>query len=79
LLNRFQSDDLEARFGQYRQMGGPNYEYHISVIQVLDSERKLKIVSLLNLKLAKNDDFHLIVVYLHTNELSTFFFVGRTP
>jgi hypothetical protein len=77
LLNRFQSDDLEARFGQYRQMGGPNYEYHISVIQVLDSERKLKIVSLLNLKLAKNDDFHLIVVYLQPNELSTLFLLDE--
>jgi hypothetical protein len=57
LLNRFQSDDLEARFGQYRQMSGANY--HISVTQVLESERKLKMISLLNLKSAKNGVFHL--------------------
>lgn len=57
MLNRFQSDDLEARFGQYRQMSGANY--HISVTQVLESERKLKMISLLNLKSAKNGVFHL--------------------
>lgn len=33
--------------------------YHISVTQVLESERKLKMISLLNLKSAKNGVFHL--------------------
>lgn len=57
LLGKFQTDDLEARFGQYRQMSGANY--HISVAQVLESERKLKFISLINLKSSKNGNFQL--------------------
>jgi hypothetical protein len=40
LLSKFQNDDLEARFGCYRQMSGANY--YISYLQVLESERKLR-------------------------------------
>lgn len=45
LLGKFQTDDLEARFGQYRQMSGACY--NISVKQVLESERKLKTLSVI--------------------------------
>lgn len=45
LLGKFQTDDLEARFGQYREMSGSCY--HISVKQILESERKLKALTVL--------------------------------
>lgn len=44
MLGAFQSDDLEQRFGWYRQLSGGNY--NISVRQVFESERKIKINSL---------------------------------
>ena len=44
MLGIFQSDDLEQRFSWYRQMSGGNY--NVSVRQVLESERKIKITSL---------------------------------
>ncbi|XP_023225604.1 uncharacterized protein LOC111626460 [Centruroides sculpturatus] len=47
LLGKFQTDMLEAHFGQYRQMSGSNY--HISVSEVIESERKLKLISLLSM------------------------------
>lgn len=40
LLGKFQTDPLEARFSQYRQMSGACY--HVSVKQVLESEKKTK-------------------------------------
>lgn len=52
LLGKFQTDKLEARFGQYRQMSGGNY--NITVQQILESERKLKITSILILKSHKS-------------------------
>ena len=45
LLGKLQSDPIESRFGWFRQLSGANY--FISVKQVLDSERKIKAVSLL--------------------------------
>lgn len=45
LLGHTQTDELEHRFGRYRQMSGANY--FISVKQLLQSEKKLKITSLL--------------------------------
>lgn len=47
LFGKFQTDPLEARFGQYRQMSGGCY--HVSVMQILESEKKLKIVSVIKL------------------------------
>ena len=41
LLGKFQTDQLEARFGQYRQMSRSNY--NISVTQILESEKKLRL------------------------------------
>ena len=47
LLGCFQTDNLESRFGQYRQMYGGNRL--ISVQKLTESEKKLKIKSLLKL------------------------------
>nr|XP_042911089.1 uncharacterized protein LOC122272083 [Parasteatoda tepidariorum] len=47
LTGKFQTDCLESRFGIYRQMSGSNY--HVSVIDVIESERKLRIKSILTL------------------------------
>jgi len=47
LLGKFQTDNLEFRFGQYRQLSGANY--NVSVTQIMESEKKLKIISLLKL------------------------------
>ena len=41
LLGKIQSDIIEKRFGKYRQMSGSNY--FISVRQLMESEKKLKI------------------------------------
>ncbi|KAJ4446704.1 hypothetical protein ANN_13401 [Periplaneta americana] len=50
LLGKFQTDKLEGRFGQYRQMSGGNY--NVSAEQVLESERKLKLCTVLRMKSA---------------------------
>ena len=47
LLGKFQTDNLEARFGQYRMMCGTNYL--VTVKEVLQSVKKLKVKSLLKL------------------------------
>ena len=47
LLGAFQTDDLEQRFGKYRQMSGSNY--NVSVQQIIESERKLKVTNILKL------------------------------
>ena len=52
LLGKFQTDDLEFRFSQYRQMSGCNF--HVSVQQVLEGEKKLKVLSVLRLISASN-------------------------
>lgn len=45
LLGKFQTDPLEKRFGCYRQLSGANY--HISLQQLLESEKKIRIKNLL--------------------------------
>jgi len=45
ILGKFQTDNLEFRFGQYRQMSGSNY--NVSVTQIMESEKKLKILSIM--------------------------------
>ena len=45
MLGNLQSDQLESRFGCYRQMCGGNF--YLSYRQLCDSEKKIKIVSLL--------------------------------
>lgn len=41
LLGKFQNDDIESRFGQYRQMSGGNY--NITVTEILDLRKNLKL------------------------------------
>ncbi|XP_070377578.1 uncharacterized protein [Dermacentor albipictus] len=41
LLGKFQTDCLEERFGKYRQLSGS--QYHVSIRQVFESERKLRL------------------------------------
>ena len=47
LLGKFQTDNLEARFGQYIMLSDSNY--FVSVKEVLQSEKKLKVKNLLKL------------------------------
>ena len=47
MLGKFQTDNLDARFGQYRTMSGCNYL--VSVNEVMQNEKKLKVKSLLKL------------------------------
>jgi hypothetical protein len=47
LLGKLQTDNLERRFGEYRQLSGGNY--NVSVQQVLESEKKLRVSSFLAL------------------------------
>ena len=52
LTGKFQTDCLEFRFSQYRQLSGANY--NVSVQELKESEKKLKIVSLLLLGYSDN-------------------------
>ena len=52
-LSNESEDNLESRFGIYRQMCGTNS--NLSVRQVLEAERKLKIVEVLKIKSASSD------------------------
>lgn len=66
LFGKFQTDGLEERFGQYRQMSGTCY--HISVKQVLESERKLKTLSLIKLSSSKMNDICISDLFLSSSE-----------
>lgn len=48
LLGKFQTDPLESRFGKYRQLAGG--QYNISIRQLYECEKRLRIQSLLTLK-----------------------------
>ena len=52
-LGKYQSDPLEGKFGQYRQMNGGNL--FASVKQIVESERCLKIKNLAKLNLSLSD------------------------
>ena len=45
LTGKLLSDPLEARFGCYRQMNGANYLLSQSVKQLLDSEKKIRVLN----------------------------------
>ena len=45
LTAKFQTDKLESRFGQYRQLAGGNY--NISIRQIFECEKKIRIMSVL--------------------------------
>ena len=56
LLGKFQTDNMESRFGQYRQLSGCNYL--VSVAEVMQSERKLRIKGLLKLHTKSGGDIN---------------------
>lgn len=47
LTSKFQTDQLEFRFSQYRQLAGCNYK--ISVRQIFECEKKIRMMSVLSL------------------------------
>jgi hypothetical protein len=49
LLGKFQTDCLEARFGMYRQLAGGQYD--VSLRQVFECEKKIRMLSVLKLKM----------------------------
>lgn len=53
LTAKFQTDKLESRFGQYRQLAGGNY--NISVRQVYECEKKLRAMSVFEKSLTVNN------------------------
>ena len=52
LLGKFQTDSLEARFGQYRQLAGGQYD--VSLRQIYECEKKIRLLSVLNLQFQGN-------------------------
>lgn len=67
MLGKFQTDQLEERFGSYRRMSGANY--HVSVQEILESERRLKLISLLKLKSHQCGEFTLDSMLHDLNEV----------
>nr|CAD7196191.1 unnamed protein product [Timema douglasi] len=61
-----QNDNIESRFGQYRQMSGGNY--HISVTEILESEIKIKAISLLKIQSYKAGEFSIKDLSLEEDE-----------
>ena len=53
LTGKFQNDNLESRFGHYRQMNGGNRL--ISIQEILESKKKIKINSMLKLYAADGE------------------------
>ena len=64
LTGKFQTDQLESRFGHYRQLSGSNYL--VSVADILQREKKLKVNRLLRLYTASKRTVSI------NNYLSTF-------
>ncbi|XP_054713596.1 uncharacterized protein LOC129223056 [Uloborus diversus] len=57
LLGKYQTDPIEGRFGQYRQMHGGNY--NISVDQIMKAEKRLRLKSLIEMHSSKFGNFKL--------------------
>ena len=68
LLGKFQTDSLEFRFGQYRQLAGGKYD--VSLRQVYECEKKLRLLSVLQLKL-NNVDISLSDFSMDWNQYET--------
>lgn len=67
LYGKFQTDLLENRFGKYRQLAGG--QYNISVRQLYESEKRLRIQSLLSLKSQNFGTIHVTAFYEHNDLL----------
>ena len=64
LLAKFQTDQLEKRFGLYRSTSGCNY--NVSVTQILESEKKIKVMNLLKVRGDKSSNF--VIKYLRCTD-----------
>lgn len=68
LTGKFQTDCLEFRFSQYRQLSGANY--HVSVQEIKESEKKLKIISMLHMLSASRGKILIQGFLLKTDEVT---------
>ena len=68
LTDKFQTDILEFRFSQYRQLSGANY--HISVQEIKESEKKLKIISMLHVLSASRGKISIQDFLLKSDEVT---------
>lgn len=68
LLGKFQTDPLENRFGKYRQIAGGHY--HVSLRQLYESEKRLRIQSIMTLKSRNYGDIAIDKFYELTTELT---------
>ena len=59
LISRLQNDPIEHHFGLYRMMSGA--QYHISYSQILESERRIKLSSMLKLFSKQQDTEYVIL------------------
>lgn len=62
LPGKIQTDSLEARFGRYRQLSGS--QYHVSLRQIFESEKKLKLLSTLELSMRNNRKTKITITHL---------------
>lgn len=67
LPGKFQTDSLEARFGLYRQLSG--CQYHISLRQLLETEKKLRLMTVLELNVHPQEKFR--ILDMHSYDEST--------
>ncbi|GFX25159.1 uncharacterized protein TNCV_2753341 [Trichonephila clavipes] len=77
LTGKFQTDSLEPRFGQYRQMSGANY--HVTVQEILQAEKKLRIKSVLSLHSDKYAGRLIPIVSNCPNEIVKLDLLGPYP
>jgi hypothetical protein len=79
LLGKFQTDPLEGRSIQTNMCGA---SYHVSVSQVLESEKKIKVLDFLKVKSAVTEEFEIRSLFSNLNEVefndSTDDFINRT-
>jgi len=68
LTGKFQTDCLEFRFSQYRQLSGANY--HVSVQEIKESEKKLKIISMLHVLSASRGKISIQDFLLKSDEVT---------
>jgi len=66
LTGKFQTDCLEFRFSQYRQLSGANY--HVSVQEIKESEKKLKVISMLHVMSASRGNISIQDFLIKTDE-----------
>ena len=62
LSSFLQTDPLEHHFGLYRMMSGSNY--HISYLQILETERRIKLSSILNMFTDQQNSFQSIQTFV---------------